>query len=320
MKVFFNISTTDVETTDFWIKTIETLREAFTDDQFVYGKEQIEMHLADCDVIVTGRISETKIDRAKKLKALFIPFAGTDAFPLEKLKENGILVSNSHASSPFVAERTLALALALLGKVCHFDNSLRNGMWHRNEFWTSLRMKKVGIWGAGHIGKDIAKLFSAFDCEIFGVRNSHKKVSNIQLLSTYEMIEKSDIIISCLPLTKKTTGLISWKYLSLMHNKYFINVGRGGLVIEKDLWKATEEGVLKGLALDAWFNYPKGKTQPIFPSSYPFHELDNVVLSPHACSHAKQARYANITQTAKNIQIFIEKGQLESPVNLGSEY
>ena len=186
MKVFFNISTTHgsttgVETTNFWIKTIENLRKTFPDDQFVYGKEQIELHLPNCGAIVTGRISKTEIDRAKKLKALFIPFAGTDAFPLEKLKENRILVSNSHASSPYVAERTLALTLALLGKICHFDNSLRSGMWHRNEFWTSLRMKKVGIWGTGNIGRNIAKLFSAFDCEIFGVRNSREKIPNIQL-------------------------------------------------------------------------------------------------------------------------------------------
>ncbi len=312
MKILFKITPTE-----FWLKIINALRKDFPEHTFVYGSDEafVKENITDADAVVAGRIYDPELDCAKRLKALFIPFAGLDAFPLKRLSEMGITISNSHAASPYVAERTIALILALLGKVAFFDRDLRRGYWHRGEFWESLWGKTIGIWGVGSIGRKIAQLLKPFNCRIRGVKNSPDALDYFDSVTAFpeEMIQGSDIIISTLPLTPSTEGLISWRYLSLMEYKYFVNVGRGGTVVEKDLWRALEERILKGAALDAWFDYPRGRAQPIMPSAYPFHELDNVVLSPHAASHAEEARQANIVQTAENIRAFVNTGR---PTNI----
>jgi formate dehydrogenase len=95
------------------------------------------------------------------------------------------------------------------------------------------------------------------------------------------LIQVSDVIIIATPLDVTTEGVFNEQKLSRMKNKFLINVGRGKICDEEALYEALKNKKLNGYASDVWFTYPKGK-EVMHPSSYPIHELDNVVLSNHS--------------------------------------
>ncbi len=271
----------------------------------------LEQHLPDADGIVAGRFWPDKFAKADNLKALFIPFAGYDAFDIEQIAQRGVIIANSHGASSYVAERAIGLAISLLGKICYFSRELREGCWHRGEFWTAMQDLKIGIWGVGSIGKNIARLLSGFHCPAFGFsrkKKSQEKYFDEIFTDVDKFIEIVDIFFITIPLTNSTRGSIDEIVLGKMNGKYLIHISRGPVVEEKALYNALKNGILKGASLDCWYNYPRGKKQPILPSAYPFHKLDNILLSPHACSHTDTARAANIEMTRKNIDAFIDTG------------
>ena len=98
------------------------------------------------------------------------------------------------------------------------------------------------------------------------------------------LLPGADVLVICLPLTDETRGLIGGSELALMPERaILVNVGRGPIVDESALYHALRDGTLHAAGLDVWYNYPSdepGRTSTS-PSEYPFHELDNVVMSPH---------------------------------------
>ena len=105
--------------------------------------------------------------------------------------------------------------------------------------------------------------------------------------------------------------MINARILSTMAGKFIVNVGRGEVVEEKALYEALKNGVLKGAGLDVWYTYPQpGKTGGIqLPSTYPFHELPNVVLSPHVGGLTPHAVEMNISQTIENMRTYLKTGR-----------
>jgi phosphoglycerate dehydrogenase-like enzyme len=62
-----------------------------------------------------------------------------------------------------------------------------------------------------------------------------------------------------------------------------VNVGRGPIVVAESLYHALRQRHLRAAGIDVWYNYPPDidslRNTP--PSNYNFHELENVVISPH---------------------------------------
>lgn len=312
-KIFFK-----TEPTEIYRKNIEILEKRYPNIAFPIGisEDAINEHLPDADGVVAGRFWQYELELAKSLRVLFIPFAGLDAFDIPIIASKGVVIANSNAASPFVAERALGLALSMLGKICWFDGELRRGYWHRDYFWQSLRDLRVGIWGVGHIGKEIAKLLCPFGCEITGlVRDITRDVEGFSNLlnNVDEFLESSDVVFIAIPLNKRNRNIIDEKVLMKMKGKYLVNISRGAVVDEEALYNALKNNTLSGAAIDCWYNYPRGRAEPIMPSTFPFHELDNIVVSPHACSHTNSARSANIEMTRKNIEAYINTGE---PINI----
>ena len=94
-----------------------------------------------------------------------------------------------------------------------------------------------------------------------------------------------------------------------MNGKFLVNVGRGDAVDEEGLYEALKEGILRGAAIDVWYQYPKGGETTAEPSKYPIHELPNVVLSPHLAGFTPQSARLNIEQTIENIRAFLKTGK-----------
>lgn len=315
---------------DYWDKKIDELKEEFPDVKFIPAREDEgrDKYLPLASGIVASKLTTEDLNKASSLKILFIPFTGINFFPTEELKNRNIMVSNSHGNSRVVAERAVALALALLGRIVEFHNDLKQGYWHRGEGasgqWTSIQGRPCGILGVGHVGRHIAKLLKTFDCRVVGFKK-HRVEEPPQYVDEItndllEAIDKSEVIFICLPETKETEGIIDKEILSRMRGKYLVNVGRARIVKEEALYRALKEGVLSGAGLDVWYKYPKGKEESTYPSNYPFHELPNVVITPHNAGNNKEARELNIDGTIENIQTYLKTGKPLNLVNLDLVY
>jgi phosphoglycerate dehydrogenase-like enzyme len=257
-----------------------------------------------------------EIEQAGNLKVIFIPFTGLNTFPVEIIKKKNIIISNTHANAPYVAERAVTLALSLLGRVVEFHNDLKLGKWNRsiedNDMWTTLQNKTCGIIGYGNIGINIAKFLKAFKCNVIGFKkhtdNFKDDIADEITGDLSYVLNKSDIIFVCLPSANETKGLLGVELLMKMKGKYLINSGRSDTVDEEGLYNSLTSGVLAGAALDVWYNYPGKKVEPVFPANKPFWELPNVILSPHKSSHTTQAVKAMIDDTIENIRSYIITG------------
>ncbi len=300
---------------------ISEIAEAYHEHEFVTvsGKAQLYKEIADSDVLVDHRIDEELLDAATKLKWVFVPFTGLNSIPWKLLTERGIRVSNNHGNADIVAERAFSLALAVMGRIPEFDRGLRRGYWHRNEsreepfvFWTSLGGKRVSILGTGAIGCRIAEISSAFTDRITGFRRREVEVNSGKFgqitTNLSEALESCDVCFITLPLTPATEGLIGEAELKMMEGGYLVNVSRGEIVKEKPLFDALACGQLRGAGLDVWYQYPEPFHSQRRPSKLAFHELENVVLSPHAGSHAPEGKLGQLEGTLKNIESLIDTG------------
>ncbi len=303
---------------DYWLKKLPSLENEFPSVQFVkeINPDDMLSYLKDADAVVCGRLTTEQIDNAPNLKAIFIPFTGVDSFPMEYIRSKNIPVSNTHANAGYVAEKAVSLALALLGRIVEFDNDLRNGVWNLRLnptfYWTTIQGKTCAVLGYGKIGQSIAKFLKPYNCRIIAYKKHINSIipyadditDNLQYA-----IEKSDIIFLSLPLTEHTKNIISKEVLADMEGKYLINIGRGDLIDEEGLYLALKNGILRGAAIDVWYNYPSSlKPEPVFPSKYPFHNLKNVVISPHKSGFTKQSIEGMIDDTIENIRFFLKTG------------
>jgi phosphoglycerate dehydrogenase-like enzyme len=302
-----------------WKEKFRALKEEFPQVEFTATFDPNERldALKNADAVVVGRISPEEITQSEKLKVIFVPFTGLNNFPLDIIKQKGIIISNTHANAPYVAERAVTLALALLGRVTEFHNDLKKGKWNRSieddDMWETLQNKNVGIIGLGHIGMNIAKFVKTFGCNVFGFNrsgdNPDKNLVNEASSNLLYIIEKSEVIFICLPLNSETKIIINPQILAKMNRKYIINVGRGETISEEGMYNALKGGILKGAALDVWYYYPGINPEPVFPAKHHFWELPNVLLSPHKSSHTIEAVNAMIDDTYESIRSYIIRGK-----------
>jgi phosphoglycerate dehydrogenase-like enzyme len=317
-----------------WNPGIEKLEKEFPKVTFIKNSNPVDRAklLKTAHAAITGRITKDEIHSAHNLKIIFVPFTGLNHFPLQLIKERNILISNTHAQSKYVAEKAVALALALLGRVVEYHNGLKQGNWFRlfdaDDTWQSIQGKTCGILGYGSIGKNISKILNAFDCRIIGFKKNvgSSDISEYEFADEItnnlgEVLDKSEIIFVCLPLNNETKGLLTGKGLINLQGKYLINVARGEIIDEDALFTALKVGTLAGAALDVWYNYPgKNRKEPVFPSSKPIYKLPNVVISPHKSSNTTDAINAMIDDTLENIRSYLLTGKTKNTIDKEQYY
>lgn len=296
-----------------------------------YFKSDIEKVIENVDVFIGGFIDSESIKRANKLKLIQVPYAGVDSLPFDIIKEKNIIVSNAHENALTVAEHGFALLLALSKSLITHDRDLRKGVWHgwlANEPNFEVYGKTLGIIGLGSIGREMAKRAKAFGMKVIGIkRDLNKDIDKLKDIvdevypedKLKEVIEKSLFIFVSLPLTKETENLISYEELSLMKDKYLINISRGKIINEEALYNALKNGILKGAAIDTWYIYPK-EGEKSHPSKFPFHELDNVIMTPHSGGFTFESVERNWLFTLKNIIKFTKGEKIENIVSLEKQY
>jgi phosphoglycerate dehydrogenase-like enzyme len=252
---------------------------------------------ATFDVLVASQPALAQLQASPNLRALVIPFAGlpveTRALLLDASNSLGhVAVYNLHHNTAQTAEMALALLLAAARLIVPNDQALRRGDWtlrYNPPRVTILHGKTVLILGYGAIGQQVGRVCQALGMAVLAVRRQPGAPAG-EGVAVYgpealpELLPRADVLMITLPLTAQTQGLIGAAELAaLPAGALLVNVGRGPVVDEEALYCALADGWLAAAGLDVWYTYPADEAAhaSTFPSAYPFHELYNVVMSPH---------------------------------------
>jgi D-3-phosphoglycerate dehydrogenase len=227
------------------------------------------------------KVTAEVIERAQNLKAIGRAGIGVDNIDIEAATKRGILVANAPESNTVAAgEHTLALMLAAARHIPAADNTLRAGEWRRSAFkGVEVAGKTLGLVGLGHVGSIVARGALGMRMRVLAydpyVSEDRMRAMNVvRAESVDEVLEQSDFVSLHVPRTPETMGMINEDALEKMKpSAYLINVARGGIVDETDLYNALKGGSIAGAALDVFREEPT--------TDSPLFALPNVVVTPH---------------------------------------
>ncbi len=271
--------------------------------------EQILERCADAEMIISNKVvlDATTIAALPKLRLICVAATGMNNIDLNAAAEHGVEVRNAVGYSTYaVAETTLCSALSLLREVTYYDNFFKSGEYSASERifnfdrpTTQLRGKRWGIIGLGNIGREVARLATAFGCEV-----SYYSTSGVAREEEYKCVElsellgSSDIISIHCPLNDATRNLIGAEELAMMKpTAILINVARGGIVDESALAEALNNGALRGAALDVFTSEPL-RESPLYSLNDPY----RLLASPHNAWSSVEAIDRLVACIAKNIE------------------
>ena len=277
------------------------------------GRKLSPNEVAELALDYDGLIAGTEdlkplIEKSNKLKIISRVGIGLDSVPLALCREKGITVAYTpDAVTMAVAELTVGIMISLTRHTLISDKSLRLGEWRRRQ-GKRIGMSIIGIIGLGRIGTNVVKLLAPFRPEgilVNDIKDKSKHIAefrngglNIRQVEKKEIYRKSDIVSLHIPLSSQSRNLINAE--TLQHFKketYLINLARGGIVNEIDLYKALITGQIGGAAIDCFEEEPY---------CGPLAELDNVLLTQHmgSCSFDCRARM-EMEATQDLIRFFI---------------
>jgi phosphoglycerate dehydrogenase-like enzyme len=292
---------------------IDQIIEIIPDWTIIIGKDREiwQEHIQDAEIIAGWKkgIEKDCITPHSKLRWLQTWSAGVDSLPLETLESRNITVTSANGVHAYpISETIYALMLSLTRKIHTYVKNQQERKWHHSDMKLEMHEKTVGIIGVGTIGKEAAKIAKAFGMKVLGVRHSGKQQEFVDEMFTTNQLDavlpKCDYVVVTLPLTKETNRLFGAKQFDLMKSSaFFINIGRGEIVVEGDLISALQRGQIAGAGLDVFEQEPLTVDSPLW-------EMENVIITPHtsgSTEHYNQRVIENIL--IPNLQNYISGNQ-----------
>jgi phosphoglycerate dehydrogenase-like enzyme len=279
-------------------------------------------------ILVAGRPQREHLTASPNLKALIIPWAGLPESTRQLILDfPHIRVHNLHHNARPVAELTIALLLAAAKFVVPLDRSLRAGDWtprYQPSPSILLRGKTALILGHGAVGREVAQLCRGLGMNVMAItRHPSGEPFLAPPEALHQLLPRADVLLVCLPHTSETTGLIGTRELALLpQNAILVNIGRGPIVDEAALYTALRDGTLYAAGLDVWYNYPADEDARSYtpPSAYPFHELPNVVMSPHRAGASTETERLRATHLAELLNAAAHGEPMPNRVDLRAGY
>lgn len=274
--------------------------------------EQTPELIADADVAVLSKIpvNETTVGAAKNLKLVCLTATGFNNLDGDYLKKRGIAAYNvAGYSTNGVAQHTFALLFYVLEKLNYYDNYVKSGEYargtcfsHFGQNFFELDGKTWGIIGLGAIGNRVAQIAKAFGCHIICYSASGKKYNTeYEQVSLDELLSRSDILSVHAPLNGYTENLMTLeKFRKMKKSAIFLNLARGAIVNEPDLYTALTEGSIAGAGLDVLCKEPMDPENPLLK----IQDSNKLIITPHIAWAAKETRFRVVEEVVKNIQRF----------------
>src|SRR5215469_7010617 len=247
--------------------------------------------LPDVDVVVTLVFTREMSAVAGRLRLIQVPGAGLDRIDRAAMPP-GSSLATVHGHEAGIAEYVLGAMIALSRDFHRMDAGLRAGRWDSQwapgvpppPVWPELAGRTLGI------RRDVRR----------SAEDDLALLADMGMLP--EVLQRADYLVITLPLTPETRGLIGDAQLRLMKSTAIIvNVARAQVLDEDALYAALVERRIAGAALDVWYRYPV-EPGPLLPARRPFHELPNVLMTPHVSGWTDGMLEARATLIAENIR------------------
>jgi phosphoglycerate dehydrogenase-like enzyme len=255
-------------------------------------RENLVAALADADAVVVTRYT-ADLPPAPRLKLIQSPAAGYDRMDAKAIPP-GCVVCNVHEHAIGISEYVMLAMLEWQIGSRRIDANFRRGSWedglsvlgptHGEVFG-----KTLGIVGLGHIGLAVARRAKAFGMRVTAATRTPRAHRHVDWVVGIDALDawlpECDFILIACPLSAGTRGLLNAPRLALCRRSaVIINVARAEIIEEAPLYAALRDGLIGGAVLDVWYRYPTPDDRDVPPASHPFHELPNVVMTPHCAA------------------------------------
>ncbi len=270
-------------------------------------------HIGDAKIIIANKLplNEKTLKEAKHLKLIAQTATGTNNVDFSYTNARGIRVANVPSySTDSVAQHTFALLLYLVGKLRFFDDYVKSGTYSESNCFSCLEMifpelsgKTFGIIGMGAIGQKVAQIASVFGCRVICYSASGKTYDfPYEQVDFDRILKESDVLSVHAPLNEYTRGLMDYAAFSKMkESAYFLNVGRGPIVVEADLARALEEGKIRAAGLDVLCEEPILADNPLLKIK----DSSRLIITPHVAWATSEARQRCVDVVADNIRAYL---------------
>ena len=270
--------------------------------------------LAEAEIVV-GHIWRAGFPTAPRLRLLQSRAAGLDLIDLPSLP-GGLTVCNVFGHEPAIAEYVLMNILVLTHRLFDTVTAFRSGSWNagRGEGGSphgEMLGRAIGIIGYGRIAREVAKRAAGFGCHVLAANRSPiadpaPAVEVFPLAELDRMLPLCDALVIACGLAPETRGLIDTRRIGLMKSgALVINIARAPIVDEEALYGALRDRRLGGAALDVWWHYPTPAELQPRPSRFPFHELPNVMMTPHCSNASDGTAERRWSAVASNLDHFV---------------
>ncbi len=275
------------------VKILEAVKEFKVDCKYNMNAQELKSVIKDYDALIVRsatKVTSEIIEAAGRLKFIGRAGVGLDNVDLKAATKKGIVAMNTPAgNTTSTAEHTMSMILSLARNIPQANASIKAGKWERSKFnGVELYGKTLGVIGFGRIGSTVAKFAKAFGMQIL-VADPYlsMEVANkrgVDMVELDHLIKNSDYITIHIPKTSETKNMISDKEFAMMKKTVrLVNCARGGIIDEKALVKALEDGRIAGAALDVYDQEPPDFTSPLF-------KFNNCVFTPHLGASTSEAQ------------------------------
>lgn len=286
--------------------------------------EQTAERVKDAEIIIANKapLNEETLADAPYVKLICLFATGFDNVDLSYCASRGIKVANvAGYCTEAVAQHTFTLALWLTEKMSFYDNYVKSGAYAAQDRFsnfdmpfTELHQKTWGIVGMGNIGSRVAEIAQAFGCHIIFYSASGKSTcTRYERVELPELLKRSDVLSLHCPLSDRTRNLIGLEQLRQMkRSAVLINVARGPVVNNADLYTALMENTIAAAGLDVLEKEPITPENPLSLIK----DSTRLIITPHMSWGSIESRTRLVGEVAENIRAFLN-GTDRNIVNAG---
>lgn len=247
----------------------------------------------------TELITRSVLESAKAyLKVISRVGVGWENIDHTAAKELGIKIFRTeNAVTQSVVELTIGLFFDLARKISAQDRAIRSGIW-KKQMGNLITGKQLGVVGCGRIGKKVAISMKTLGCHVVSYdpypdKEWHRLNGVMAVDSLEKLFQTSDLISIHAAYSEGLSHFVNETLLSLAKpNLLIVNASRGEMIDEAALYSALKSERIAGAALDVFENEPY---------SGPLINLENVILTPHIGSYAKEARLEMEIQAVESL-------------------
>ena len=275
-------------------------------------EDEVSERIKDANIILTNKVilNKKNLKEAENVELICEMATGYNNIDIEYALKRNIAVTNvAGYSTNTVAQHTFAMLLYLYNNLNYYDRFVKSGEYSKSGMFTNLDVtyndlcgKVWGIVGLGAIGKRVARIAQTFGARVLYYSTSGQNSnSDFARVDFDELLKECDVISIHAPLNDKTKGLFNYEAFSKMKkNCILINVGRGPIVIDKDLAQAIEEEIIGGAALDVFDVEPLNVDNPLMR----VRNKDRLLLTPHVAWASVEARNRLFDDMLENISAY----------------